>query len=774
MKLQTSRVIQGILVFACLLGLFGGSPAAVAGLVSRVVAGRVTDEENIPIDGASVSFYINGNLFSGCPADSSGQFCRRMTFADSDSLTLRVSSVGYTTESVSLSLQIPGDTIFADLALHASTVEMAAVTVTPPEVQPIHEVRIDGESLKEAAAHSIVPTNPISAIRQPQVVREGSNHSSKLRVNGTSPRYYINGVEIGANPNHYGVFSIIPASVLNDVAFYPHGTDAGHGSASVIDMRTARPFRRHANGELNLSFVEATGSFSVGGERYFVLGSLRKSVLDKLVRYFDVGTERRTLPPTNFQDVFGSSGLRLSSRHTLIVDQYHVRDFLSITSGGTLRNPGGVNTALHTAEHYVGARWESAYDRVLVNLSAAVHTSAEVYQASTARNLGEDELTLDLRARRQTNLGSVEMTAPVGDGLLTLGNQVEFTSRNNVQMRQHNWNFLSPEANSDNLNSFQPELNQVYGSYGGHRRYLSNAAFVTVSNSIWGMLLETGLRGQYFDYLDNGFLVLTRNRVTVKTGQSGRLTMFVGTFAESPVDRILDPYQVLIHADLNRLKPITSRLASVDFSVGAVKVGVFAKEIANIPTLTPDFARVNADGSIEDGFISMRSTAKQRFYGGSIDVERDSLLSPRFDLRAFYGYTRARKAQAGVSMPYELNAPHRLFADVACRLSRVVRVGAELGLRSGFAYTPSPDGSVFIAESRLTSEFYEQTLTAENSARFPVNATLNLHVTFDFGGADLFLSVANVTNRANAMINTSDGYIYDAGILPSVGFRWRL
>lgn len=62
--------------------------------------------------------------------------------------------------------------------------------------------------------------------------------------------------------------------------------------------------------------------------------------------------------------------------------------------------------------------------------------------------------------------------------------------------------------------------------------------------------------------------------------------------------------------------------------------------------------------------------------------------------------------------------------------------------------------------------------TAENPALFPAQATLKMHVVFVFGNSELFFSVANLTNHSNPIINTSDGFIYDTSILPSVGFQW--
>jgi hypothetical protein len=35
--------------------------------------------------------------------------------------------------------------------------------------------------------------NPVSAMRQPQLIRKGFNHSLELRINGASPAFYMNG-----------------------------------------------------------------------------------------------------------------------------------------------------------------------------------------------------------------------------------------------------------------------------------------------------------------------------------------------------------------------------------------------------------------------------------------------------------------------------------------------------------------------------------------------------------------------------------------------------
>jgi hypothetical protein len=692
---MTRSFIKSILMLALAVLLVPAGFVAAVPSSSWEISGQVIDMKGEPIVGASVIVYEKDRILTGAPTGQNGEFALKIKSPVDDTLTVKVTSIGYTGKDALLAPGSFDTPLVLNFKLERKTIVVDAIEVKPEKERPASEVSFDREEITQAATRSLVPTNPVSAIKNPQVVREGSNHSSKLRVNGTSPKYYINGVEIGANPNHYGVFAVIPASVIKEMTFRPHGTDARLGSPAAVEFDTGLPFERHFRGELSLSFIDATGAFSYGNPRFFVQGSLRKSVLDKLVNRFDLRSDRRTLPPTNFQDVFVSSGAKLSGRHYLLLDQYHVQDFLAFNTGATARNPQGINTFLHTKERYFGLRWNAVYPNVLVKASAALRLSKELYLASVVDDDPDGAVRLDLTAVRRAGLGKIELSFPMTNGLVTLGDEVEYVFRRQVDMVQHNWNFLPPDANSDNPFLYQPELNQLYETYSGRRRDLRNAAYVSVSRSFRGFQVETGLRGEYFEGLNDGTVLLWRQRLTVATGENSRVGLFVGTFAEAPAAKILEPYQVLIHADYERLKPVKTKLAAADLTVGRIKFGLFAKRTENLPTPVPDFAWVGENGVAEDGFIAVRPESRVDFYGGDVTLDLDGWLSQRLDLQAFYGYTYARKAIDGLTVPYELNAPHKFYAQAAYRLNRLVTFGGELSLRSGFAYTPTRSESFY-------------------------------------------------------------------------------
>lgn len=281
--------------------------------------------------------------------------------------------------------------------------------------------------------------------------------------------------------------------------------------------------------------------------------------------------------------------------------------------------------------------------------------------------------------------------------------------------------------------------------------------------------MESGVRAGHYGALADGEWTVFRQSVTVGLGDSRRVTVFAGTFAEDPARRVLEAYQPLVHMDYNGLEPIRTALVSAQYVQGPVTVSAYRKRITQLPVLKPDFSRVDDDGSVAEGFLRTRSTGRADFVGGDVAVAFEGLMDGKLGVDASYGYSRATKTTSGVTAAYELNAPHRLYGRARYQVSGVVKLGAELAVRSGYAYTPVPGSLDEYGADRYSEDYYRASLRAENGARFPMHATLNLSASFDFGATEVYCSVANITNRGNAIISGADGYVYDAGILPSVG-----
>jgi len=736
------------------------------------LAGEVVDLDGAPVIGANVAVWIDSTPVAAGAADEHGRFALRLKDSTAAPLRLVVSSVGYLRhESTVAGGGLPGR---LRIELRPAPVAVEGVTVQPPEAAGAPCRALTRAEVAAAAQTSFVPGNPIDAVKEPRVLREGSSHSARLRVSGSSPVYTINGIAIGRNPTHYGMFAVVPAAVVERMTVRTLGTGAAHDAPAAIDLALPRPYGRHRDASLSLSAIDATAAWSLGGPHWFTLGAARKSVLDEIVNRLDTDAGRRTVPPTNFQDLVASSGLRLGSAASLAIDQYHVHDALEYRTGGTARNTRGAQTALATAEHYIGARLEMLRSGTLLRLQAAVQSTEESYAAASVPDGDEAEPPiLDLHASGVTTTIAGEVVLSLGACELTIGDRVRHVMKQRIDLTQQNWNFLPPDAASDLPNPYQPELNRLYGSYHGTRRRTDHAAYASLRWRAGPVHMESGARIGHFGGLARKEWAVFRQAATLDLDDKGALTFFAGTFAEDPAQRVLEAYQALVHTDYNGLQPVRTALVSLQYTCGPASAALYRKQIAGLPVLTPDFRRVAEDGAAGEGFLRTRSIGEADFAGGDITLAFDSLAGGRLALTASYGYTAGTKTTASVTAPSEFNAPHRWYAMARYRVSRVVAVGAEAAVRSGYAYTLPPKSPAAPDGDRLTVDYYRAALARENGARFPTHATLNLNAVFDFGAAEAYCAIANITNRANPIIRSADGFIYDAGILPSAGVTVR-
>ena len=171
------------------------------------LTGGVFDTEGRPVIGATVTLLKDTTIASVAVTDSVGGFTIDSPKSNRHDLRLRLSAVGYETAVFDLDgfKDIPGP----EFILQAAIIDVGSIEVTAVDEGRGSEMTLSETQVARRAQRSVVPTNPISAIRQPQVSREGSAHSSRLRVNGTNPDYFINGINIGADPSHYGVRYIL-------------------------------------------------------------------------------------------------------------------------------------------------------------------------------------------------------------------------------------------------------------------------------------------------------------------------------------------------------------------------------------------------------------------------------------------------------------------------------------------------------------------------------------------------------------------------------------
>ncbi|MEW6050241.1 MAG: carboxypeptidase-like regulatory domain-containing protein [Candidatus Zixiibacteriota bacterium] len=771
MRSVTTKIIIAVLLAACSSALAEPFPSAEHNK-TLTISGHVQGDDGTPLIGASVSLIVNGRVVSGTATDDSGQYRLTIRIANTASVQLRVSSLGY--EPTLTEIQMTGESIRQNITCRQQAIPLGAIRVTPAPEPRMSSLQFTSSDIRLATSRSLVSTNAVAAIKYPQLSKIGSAHSSQLRIDGTSPRYYLNGASIGSDPDHYGMFSIVPASVVSDIRFYPQGTDSRYGLPSVIDLRTSGRFERDRGGELSVSAIEATGSYGFGSERYFVLASLRKSILDKLVKQFEVSTNRRAIPPTNFQDLFLSGGVRLSKHLALAVDQYQVRDYLRYSTTAPSRPDRVLGTYQHAWEQYVGARLNTLYGRALLSVSGSVKDAGREYAAWPDDLTRVSAVNISLEEKVRNYNAAVETELQVGLATLRVGDQYEKTARRSTDLHQKNWNMLPPFANSDNPYIYQNAVNSLYGTYQAETPGWTNAAYAGITLPVGRFTFEQGLRLEEFSSLSQSRQLVSRHSVRIQLDGERSAELFYGTFVESPLSNVLEAYQVMVRASMDQLTPVRTSLASLSYADRGFKASLFTKTITDMPVVSPDFNRVWTENyTLDPAFLQMRSEGSASFRGISTSFTHNHLWRDRLNLYVSYAYSHAVKTDHGVTVPYDLNAPHRIQCQLDYRPSRRLTFGTELVVRSGYPYTTTRTMQLGMEQFYYNETYYRSALQAENSQRFAANALVNFHASFDFGSTELFTSVANATNRANPIIHSTSGFIYDAGILPSLGLRYR-
>jgi len=710
------------------------------------------------------------SILTGSATDSEGRYSFESGTELHEGHSLRISSIGF--EAVLLE----ASSEFGTVVLNPRGYSLEAVKVVQNRVRATSGVAAGKEKIDQRTASSAVPSNITSAVKAPSVTRSGSAHSSKIRVHGTSPDYYVNGISVGRDPNHFGAFSIIPASMVDRIGLQPKGTDARYSQPSVITLSTPTRFQKHRQGDLSLSLIDATGSYSVGNDRVFAAASVRKSVLDKLVQYFDLHSNRRTLPPTNFQDVYFSAGWKMTDEIRLLTDQYHVRDYLTFVSGGTDANPDGMKLAQHARESMYGLRLEYLGNNSLHQIAVATRSGEESYLASpqsSGLGAGSRRFALDLFEDRSQLLFSWNSKIGTRLGDIAFGTELDRVVDRNYKLKQTDWNFQPPDAGSDLPYIYQNELNEQYHRVNGNQSYSDLAGYWSLNRESEKRRTMLGLRIEKFGALESAPALSLRSRVDFALSADSWLELAAGTYAASPVDRVLEPYQVLVREDLGQLRPVATKLFSAHYRSSGVNFGMFAKSLSSMPVLNPDLGSHDESDPSEGVSLAMRSEGSASFLGGDVTYESGRILGSSVSLYTFYSYVHAVRTTDGITVPYELSAPHQFFAETRYRAGKGVTLGADFSLRSGHAYTSTASLAGLDPSERKTEEYYNTALARQSQERFPLSLSLDLHASFEFGNSQLSLNIANATDHGNAVVNSSDGFIYDAGVLPSIGYRVR-
>ncbi len=781
--LKLSIYVVGFVAFSCAL------PSVTEAASGDLrLSGQVVDGSGEAIVGATVVLLYGDSVVSGTAGDFDGIFSIRLGRAEferyanqysqsdaTESWALSASSIGFGSSRVGVSLAEKTVTGIL-IVLSEEQVSVEGVTVVAEATESANFRKQAFNDISKVAQRGLSVTNPIEAVRAPEVSRSGSAFSSQIRFSGSSPDYTLNGASIGRDPAHYGMFSVLPSVAISEVGFDDQALDASDASPGQVELKTDRSFSENSSGELTLSGLEAVGGYRKGTERWFVSAALRKSVIDKLVGPQDAQSEKRTIPPTNFQDVFVSSGVRLSSATSLYLDQYHAQDFLAFNTGATATNSAGIDALQHTRNRMFGAHLRNITPSTLFNLKVSAKFDKAVYLANATDSESPEALALDLQDNTTTVRSDADIAFAIGENQITSGVTVSHWSTSNLSLSQNNWNFLPPYSTSDNPYYYQGLVNAQYGELSVTRAGTDMAFFTQFERSAGPWRLRAGLRAQGYDYLSSRADVLMRLALARRLSDNLTTQFSLGTYAEAPLSSLLDPYQVLVRNNLSALSSVSTKIAKVSLSAvtnskSRYDFSLFAKTIDNLPTLTPTFS----DESLAPVSVAMQSNGSQMFLGFTAAYARQgalaSIFGERLDIKTGYAFTKVSAQTNNIATNYSEDSPHRYEMDASYHASSAVRISGLFTIRTGNRYTAPFTKSNL--SSDLGSAYYASNVASENSTRFPAHINMNLSISYQTGSWVTMANVGNAFNRANPIVSAYDGFVYDAGVLPSLGVTYK-
>lgn len=739
------------------------------------LSGTVSEPEGNPVVGATVVLTDGSAIIAGTISDQKGAWKLKLPLTLNENLLIRISAVGYTSSTTKLSFasDIP---LRLNTILKPELIDVGSVRVTARRQLPVGVRQIDSTSITASAQQTLVPTNVTAAVRQPLTVRLGSLHSSQVRVNGTSPQYHLNGVPIGADPDHFGMFSIIPNTVVDKVELRTHPRFAMASSPATVQLYSGSRFLRHSNASVQLGTVEATVTGSAGTDDRFILASARHSIIDLLVNQFDLSSQDRSIPPTKFKDFFLSSGWKQSGHSQLFIDGYHSRDHLTynLLESGITESP--LETVHRSTDSYLALRHNLDFAKWQVKNSLSIRSGSKSYRAMPQNFSMRKTMNLDLHEKRRQMTASSEFAVFAGDITFRGGTQHEFVFQRDVTMTQEGWNFLPPFAPSDNPHPFYWVLNTTYDTLNLNQRETNGSAFASLGMKFGKVSVEAGLRQHYFSSLADQWETAFRATASYEFTSNLGTVLSYGTYFENPASTILEPYQPLIRAVLPELTSLRSELTTIGLAWKGINVGGFYKHQQSLPVVTPDYSHINSYGAYDENFLRARSTGLAEYFGVWCEADMRNLIGTKFDAYLSYAYSQAvkREDKRHELMRHEQDVPHRFQANVSYRLTSNFTTSASMDVRSGFPYSPSRMIQLSDRQTSLEPANYDAMLAEENSLRFPIHYYLSLSATYQLGPCDVLLTVTNVTNRANPVVNSSNGFIYDAGLLPGLSLRWKL
>ncbi len=432
------------------------------------VRGNVFEASNgEPLEFVNVS--LEGTTY-GATSDVDGFFS--LTGIPSGEYNLVAQFIGY--ESVSIPITVKTGIVYKQILIKEGGVELEGVEVSARKTTARSDVQVSKISVSSSQIKSLPSTGGVADIAQylpvlPGVIVSG-DQGGQLYIRGGSPiqnKILLDGMTI-YNPFHsIGFFSVFETEAIKSVDVLTGGFNAEHGGriSAVVDIKTregnkkrlagkvgASPFQTRAIVEGPLKKLDETGS---GGSSSFLL-TAKQSLLAESSKSLYTYVDSAGLP-YNFTDLYGKLSFMAKNGSKLNLFGFNFNDKVNFQNVADLNwqtNGAGLNFSLLPPSSNILVGGSAAYSDYDISLQ-------EGEGLPRTSKITTYNIVLDF-----TYFGA---SSEVNYGLEFNGFNTEFAFNN----------FLGLTIDQ---RDFTTEI----------------AGFVQYKKTIGDLIIEPGLRGQYY------------------------------------------------------------------------------------------------------------------------------------------------------------------------------------------------------------------------------------------------------------------------------------
>ena len=437
------------LKFTLLILLFLSFAASAQNLPTAMVYGKVTDEQNHPIEMANV---IVTELLIGQTTNSRGSY--ELQLLSDTTLVINFSYVGYESKQVAVRLK-NGEKRKLDVTLKSMATNLPDVVISDRAIDASSLTRLDA---KQATLLPSMGGGIENLIKTLPGVVSNNELSSQYTVRGGNfdeNLIYVNGIEIYrpflVGSGQQEGLSFVNSRLVNNIEFSAGGFAVEYGDkmSSVLDVTYKKP--RETVGSLALSLLGAEAHVEgvTGNDRFsYLVGARYKNTAIALNMMDTKGSYR-----PNFTDVQALFNYKLNDKWDLSLLGYYSRNQYYLVPQSSSSETGMVNTVLRLDVYFDGQE----VDNYTTGLGAAtfeykpnkdlslkfIASAYSAYETETYDIFGEYWL-----GQVETNLGSEQQ----GNVISNMGTGAYLNhARNSFYAQVYNLDHKGTKVNGQNV-----------------------------------------------------------------------------------------------------------------------------------------------------------------------------------------------------------------------------------------------------------------------------------------------------------------------------------